>query len=203
MEHSVTEWLTGRAADSRVCWIRDDQLAMINSLFEFRHQLVHEIGISTMGHPNVRDAWSPQEARTIGGVLLSVISGIEAAFTHFAPRLFPNLLDGDRYPISPVDNLIAEFDRLDCLVHKKIIDAEWDPFRTEQEWEIARTKFREYLEAEIEFVDGAGMLHWRYFDARTPLKLELLRYRIKFLTDLLSNFSADDEEEGECGRRTH
>jgi hypothetical protein len=42
------------------------------------------------------------------------------------------------------------------------------------------------------------MLHWRYFDARTPLHVALIQYRIAFLTELLSHLgsAASDDPDG-------
>lgn len=191
---SVVDWLAGQTDDATVCWLRPGQLGEVSRMFEFRHALVHEIGIATMGHPNVRDSWSPKEARHIGRIVCSLMSGIEAAFTRYAPRLFPNLLTEERYPIGSAEQLKEELSRLDGIVDAHILSDEWKNDRTADDWKAARSKFSEYLEAEENFVSSAGMLHWRYFDARTPLRVKLISYRISFLSDLLSNFASDDGE---------
>lgn len=185
---SVKEWLTGTATEATACWLRDDQFRAIEDLFRFRHMLVHEIGIATMGHPNVRDAWPPAMARETGAIVASLICGIEAALTRFAPAMFPNLLDEDRWPVNRVKTLESEFHRLDDLVQSSLEG--WQGHdRTPKNWAEARARFAAYLEAEKEFVATADMLHWRYFDARRPLELRILKYRIDFLGELLSNLN--------------
>jgi len=191
----ISEWLAGSAPDSTVCWIKPERLATIDLMFEFRHTLVHEIGFQTMGHPNVRDAWSPADARSTGGLVASLMCGIEAALTKYAPELFPNRLTEDRWPVGSVQTLSAEYGRLDALADTAIRAAEWDHNNTAEKWQVVREAFAQYVAAEESFVDTAGMLHWRYFDARTPLRLKLYRYRIEFLTDLLSHFGAEETEE--------
>lgn len=195
---SVSDWLTGQGKGANTCWINTAQLAELTRLFDFRHQLVHELGVETMGHPNIREAWSPDEAARTGGVVASVMFGVEAAFTHIAPPLFPNLLDADRWPVSSTRRLSEEFESLDALVDCKMTAGEFDTDRTIARWRKSREAFRTYLEAEQDLIDTADMLHWRYFDARTPLRSRLLGYRVGFLNELLSYLN--DEEEGDCGR---
>jgi len=195
---SLIDWLTGTANGANVCWLRADHLASVERLFDFRHSLVHEIGIATMGHPNIRDSWSPEEARAIGKVVASLMYGVEAALTRYAPRLFPNLLTEERWPVGSTASLRDEFLRLDAIADRDVSTWEWDDNHTIGAWRLAREKFEDYLAAEEKFISTAGMLHWRYFDARTPLRTRLLKYRVDFLNDLLSHFSSatDDIDEG-------
>lgn len=202
---SLTEWLFGKASGATVCWIRPGQLASLDRLFDFRHRLVHEIGAATMGHPNIRDAWGPEQAAEVGSLVASILYGIEAAFTQHAPHLFPNVLTSERWPVSTVENLKKELDRLDQLANKQVAACEWNDGRTSEVWAEARESFKSYMGAEENFISNARMLHWRYFDARTPLQLRLLEYRIEFLTELLSHFPSpegDDSLSNEGGAVT-
>jgi hypothetical protein len=194
---SIKDWLTGNFVDSNVCWLKSEQLALVDQMFEFRHMLVHELGIATMGHPNVRDAWTPEDAKTHGHLVASLICGIEAALTRYAPDLFPNLLSNELYPVDPADTLRAEFERRDADINAAFLELDSNESRTKSVWQTARAKFKEYLEAEEAFISEAGVLHWRYFDARTPLRVRLLNYRIGFLSELSSHLgtSADDDPE--------
>ena len=191
---SVRDWLTGEAQVAAACWIQPDTFTRLSDLFEFRHILVHELGIHTMGHPNVRDAWWPDEARLNGRLVASLMTGIEAALTRFAPALFPNLLRQDRRPVGHASALQREFERIDALADAAIIQHYADDERTASAWTDGRSAFALYAAAEEKFIDQAGMLHWRYFDARAPLRIRMLRYRIEFLQELLSHFPELDDE---------
>lgn len=195
---SVTEWLTGSSSDANVCWLTNDQLASLSRLFDFRHMLVHELGIATMGHPNVRDAWTPGDAKTNGQQVASLICGVEAALTRYAPRLFPNLLSETRSPVDAVETIADEFNRLDTQIDTAVRGWEWNNDQTSAAWQMARDKFADYRAAEDHFISTAGLLHWRYFDARTPLRLRVLRYRLGFLEELGLHLgmAAEDNPDG-------
>lgn len=183
----VKSWLTGEAAEAKVCWIKPDRFGELERIFEFRHELVHEIGVATMGHPNIRDAWSPDEAVLKGSIVRSVVSGVEAALTAYAPAMFPNRLTDEGWPVSKVESLKAELARLESATGGAVEQAEWNDEVTRDAWRRSQEAFGTYAAAEADFIDTAGMLHWRYFDARTPLYVALLQYRIAFLTELLSH----------------
>lgn len=184
---SVVDWLTGQAKEATTCWIRPEQIQDLARLFEFRHELVHEIGLSTMGHPNVRDFLSPADAARLGRLVTSVVFGVEAAFTRFAPSLFPNLVTEEGWPVSRIDRLKEELERLDHEVGTLIAAEDWGHTTTREDWTKTRAAFQTYMDLEEAFIDTGGMLHWRYFDARTPLRTALVRYRIDFLAELRSH----------------
>ncbi|GGB58491.1 hypothetical protein [Blastomonas aquatica] len=185
----LTDWLTGVAEASAACWLKSDDFAELSRVFEFRHALVHELGVRITGHPNVRDSWSPGEARRQGRLVASLITGIEAAFTQFAPETFPNLLDENRTPINKLDRLRAEFVRLDRIVTNEMQKLSPKDTSTLEAWIQAQGCFATYADAEENFISIGAILHWRYHDARTPLVEMMLQYRINFLKELLSNFS--------------
>lgn len=199
----VRDWLTGEAPEATACWIRAEDFRHLCHLFDFRHGLVHELGIRTMGHPNVRESWTPEEARFNGRLVASLMTGIEAAFTRYAPALFPNLLTQDRLPIGQADVLRRELERLDSVSEAAIDQLDGDDQWTRPAWAAARAAFASYAEAEDRFIDVAAMLHWRYFDARTPLRARLLRYRIDFLKELLSHFAEIGDGESVSGEEAN
>jgi hypothetical protein len=188
-------WLTGASEAAVACWVRPDQMHLVESLFNFRHELVHEIGSGTMGHPNIRESWSPDEALHYGRLALSVMSGIEAAFTRFAPKSFPNVLTEEGWPISSLEQLQAQLVELDEAAEQAVRSADWDHPNTAETWTALRVAGREYFSAEERFIERAAMLHWRYFDARAPLRLMSLQYRIAFLREVLSHCAAPEEGE--------
>lgn len=199
IEINVAEWLSGTAEGSKICWLKPNELGQIDELFRFRHQLVHEIGSHNMGHFNIRDNWSPDDAIFYGRVVASLMCGLEAALTEFAPPNFPNLLDNNGWPVSPLGLLEAEVKRLEEIANHEINKADWDNARTVEFWNAELSSSHIHAHAQREFVDNAAMLHWRYFDARTPLKLAAIKGRISYLTELLGNFTAAhlDDPDGE------
>lgn len=196
---TVRDWLTGDAPGATTCWIKADGFTHLSDLFEFRHALVQELGIRTMGHPNVRESWTPDEARFNGRLVAALMTGIEAAFNTYAPALFPNLLTQDRLPIGQADVLRRELDRLDAVSEAAMDQLDSDDQWTSPAWSEARAAFASYAAAEDRFIDVAAMLQWRYFDARTPLRTRLLRYRIDFLKELLSHVAEIGHEESDPG----
>lgn len=190
---SLKEWLTGTADGSTVCWVQGDQIAVLDSIFTFRNQLVHEIGLESMGHPNARDSWDPKLALANGLIVASVMRGVEAAFTAHAPSLFPNLMTKDGYPVGNVTRLQNELNRLDELADRAIRIWDWaDPVSADS-WKAARDKFRDYMICETEFIDKAGLFHWKYFDARSPMKVRMIQYRIDTINELLSHIDLTEE----------
>lgn len=192
IESSPMDWLLGDVQDSTVCWIGGRDLPIIDRLFTFRHELVHEIGSAVVGHPNIRDALSPDEAAQMGRICWATIAGLEEAISANAPKLFPNLLTADRHPVSLTSQLEEEVSRLTQIASSAIDREDWQLKQTRTTWIEARDKFIEYMAAEDAFIDRAEMLHWRYFDARTPLKARLRSYRIGFLAELLSHFHTEE-----------
>lgn len=190
---SLKEWLTGTAEGSTVCWVQGDQIAALDRLFTFRNQLVHEIGLESMGHPNARDSWDPKLALANGLIVASVIRGVEAAFTAHAPNLFPNLMTKEGYPIRNVARLQKELNRLDKIADEAIRIWDWTDPNSVEGWKAARDKFNEYMACETEFIDNAGIFHWRYFDARSPMKVRMIQYRIDTINELLSHIDLTEE----------
>ena len=189
IEDGIADSLTGTSTNSTVCWINPSQMQTFQHLFDFRNSLVHEIGSGVIGHPNVRESWDPAFAELVGSMVVSVMSGIEHTLTSFAPADFPNLLTEEGSPVSRVEYLEKEVLRLEQLVDREIEKTEWQSETTPTDWFRARDAARHHFEAEKSFVDKAEMLHWRYHDARTPLKMKALNYRIQFLTEFLTNFA--------------
>lgn len=193
----VGDWLTGAAEGASTCWVHPSQLEELHFLFGFRNRLVHELGSDVMGHANVREGWSPDAALAAGAQVVSVIRGVESVITAHFPATFPNRLDEAGWRVSPLDSLREELDRLEDIADREIRAGEWNFPDTIENWEKARGAARAHLEAEEFFVERAEMLHWRYWDARMPFRLNALRSRIDFLRRLLDNFTAahlDDPE---------
>lgn len=188
------DWLLGRADGATVCWMSEAQLQDITRIFEFRHNLVHEIGVSVVGHPNIRDSLIPDEAVETGRLFKALIAGLEDAITRFAPWTFPNVLTAEGTLVERHTQLEAELAQLTSQAEKAISETEWQFDGTYEAWQIAREEFASYMAAEDKFIERGEMLHWRYFDARTPLRARMLDFRVGFLKELLSHLDVEADD---------
>jgi hypothetical protein len=184
---SPTEWLTGSSPNSTACWMQAQDLAALQAIFEFRHSLVHEIGMEIAGHWNIRDNWDADMAKTAGRLVLNFISGLEYALTTYAPALFPNLLSEERHPASPSTRFKAEMERLELSMSETKGSWGWEVDETTSLFEDANFKFAQYMEAELEFIEQVRPPYFRYIDVTTPLKTRLYKFRIDFLRELATH----------------
>ena len=198
IKFATTEWLLGSANDSKVCWLQLRDLERLQELFDFRHMLVHELGPAIVGHPNVRETWRLDDALRACRMVRASILGFEDALTRFAPHMFPNLLTEDGSPVSSLDRLSGELDYLSAEANEKITRWNWSHDQTATLWIEAEGRFREYREAEEKFIARAEMLHWRYFDARTPLRERLLKYRLGMVEEVLSYLAIEESDNPNC-----
>lgn len=201
---SVGDWLTGAAVGATTCWIQASNIEELEHLFTFRNGLVHEIGSNVMGHFNIRENWNPEEAIRAGKMVASVIQGVESVFTRILPKGFPNKLDENSYPVDPLESLRGDLAELEAIADREIRGADWQWPGTVELWDSARSAAQSHLVAEEMFIERAEMLHWRYWDARFPLRLNALEARIEFLRGLLDNFTSahlDDVSEDPPGAK--
>lgn len=165
-------------------WVSEEQIELLTHLHPYRHDLVHEIGIGKLGHPNVRDTWQPQDAVEHGEIVLNVMQALEAKLRTAAPWNFPNLLNEDFVPVRQHQVMMREIEkmerRIDTIVDDFTIDAE-----RRQLWRDAKTRAADHLESELFFLEHADMLHYRYEDLRTPLMDAAVRVRFEYLKSVL------------------
>ena len=69
--------------------------SVIDELFAYRNQLVHEIDLSVIGHRSLRDMWDLDRAVAYGNAIISAIKLLEGHITKYAPQDFPNRLTTD------------------------------------------------------------------------------------------------------------
>jgi hypothetical protein len=188
IRNSIGDWLTGDADTAAACWIKPSNMLDLEHLFTFRNSLVHEIGSNVMGHFNIRDNWDFDEAIRSGTMVASVIQGIESVFTRVLPNGFPNKLNEGFYPVDPLQSLREVLVELETMVDRHIRGTDWQSPHTIKLWDTAQSAVQVYMIAQEKFIEGAEMLHWRYLDARFPLRLNSLNARIEFLRGLLDNF---------------
>jgi hypothetical protein len=157
---------------------------LLYELFERRHILVHEIGITQIGSYLQRDTWTFQQASDHGRMVVGLIKGIESLISEFASDEFPNKLDRG-YPQ----------DRQSVL-ERKIADVEariarvMDPSGND-EFSNAQRLSSKYLKAQMDFV-GAALIDVpkRYYDPTPGLVEMLYRQRLEFLTAIAKEIEA-------------
>lgn len=157
-----------------------DDIARLKELHPFRHNLVHEIGIPTMGHPNIRDSWTPDRAVEYGHLVLRLMRQLERKLTEKAPWNFPNLLGETGFPVSRQTVLLPRIAELERRIGELV--SAFDPDNEEiTQWsELAASADRQ-MQAELRFLNTTGMLFYRYEDLRTPLMDTVVQARHDYL----------------------
>lgn len=157
---------------------------LLDQLFVERNELVHEIEIGTIGHPNVRDCESFEEALLKGERIIKMLQEIEHTISTRAPANFPNQLGSDGYPVDEVNILLdAIKTREEKIAAVAKTEAEFEAFIS-SDWEELVAQNRATLEAQLQFIDGLQLAGWRYYDVRPFLKLTLLKQSLAFLDQL-------------------
>jgi hypothetical protein len=145
----------------------------LQSIFDLRNGLAHEISYSTIGPWLVRDAIDIAEAREMGTTVLQAMEAIERKLTQIAPDGFPNRLDSG---LSPEDELV--------YLSRKISDVEdrstsaLRQYRIEtgkngniDDWLSLVNQLRAVRDAEGDFISNADFLFNRHADFKTPLTI--------------------------------
>lgn len=118
------EWLSGTFQGATACWVPEQRLQQIQEMFEFRHELVHEIGQGVAGHWNIRNSWDVDVAKRHGRTMLSLVAGIEAALTQHADPFFPNLLSTEGHPAASWKRYQAEVETLESVIDENKVSWE-------------------------------------------------------------------------------
>lgn len=177
-------------ADGKDPPLQDGDLASLEQLFSYRHDLVHEIGVGVVGHPNIRDSWGPEEAVRMTQLSLRAVRKIEAGLTRYAPADFPNLLNDQGLPASVVHRLSAEIEDLEAKVAQALRACDdHDGDKSAADWTFAAELASKGMNAELAFINRCYPLHDRYVDLKTPLKLQILESRSRLLRRLLTELS--------------
>jgi hypothetical protein len=158
--------------------------SVIEELFEFRNQLVHEIDLSVIGHFSLRDMWNLDRAVAYGNAIMSAIKLLEGHITRYAPQDFPNRLTAEGWAED-------EYEKLE----KAIASAEAElsaKFQNDDDltkpWEDALAASRQSLRLEIDFLAKAKFLlrPVRHLDMGRSVQIDCLKNRLAYLTILKS-----------------
>ncbi|RTL71446.1 MAG: hypothetical protein EKK41_10040 [Hyphomicrobiales bacterium] len=162
----------------------------LERLFEYRHRLVHEIGMHVIGHPSIRELWLPDDASKIGNVVCACIRRIEAEITRHAPHNFPNKLSEDGSPGDDLSTVKEEIEKLEKRIAKAAILPEEG-----ESWTQALNATHAALERETHFIKAAEFLRpLRYLDVSQSVELELYRNRARYLRVLNDEIWEDRQE---------
>ena len=148
-----------------------DRLELV---FAHRHALVHEIG----------GAWSDdfETARSVGKLVIDVMSALERQITEAAPRGFPNRLDKEGRPENPIPELDAQIGRLeeDIGIALKLGKEDGYVVPSLDVWLTARDAWMKSCRAEGGFILDMATGELVEYEAR-QLKVPLRRNRLSYL----------------------
>ena len=151
-------------------------------LYEFRHNLVHEIDTGHVGGYTLRTRWSFNEARAYGELVRELIRGVESEITRSAPANFPNLLDQSHVPINPDDLVKVEVDAIEQELSEHFDKIGGD---TLEKWRISRSTYANYISSESNLLDDREAVpSFRYIKPSRLLAQRLASQRLEYLRHL-------------------
>lgn len=166
---------------------------LLNELYHSRNLLVHEISISTIGHPNIRDFRTLGEVINIGEAVRNVIKSIEKEISEHAPFDFPNLLDSDYYSVTKIEVLARKIKEVEEQIRSILLkDVDYAPCSI-QKWDNQVRKAHEYVDCEINFIEELDLPGRHYYDSRFSIHEVLLECRLNYLKFLKQETVGDDE----------
>jgi hypothetical protein len=157
--------------------------SVIDELFGYRNQLVHEIDLSVIGHRSLRDMWDLDRAVAYGNAIISAIKLLEGHITKYAPQDFPNRLTTDGHAENEYDKLEKAIAAIEAELSNKFQNEDG----LTKAWEDALATSRQSLRLEIDFLAKAEFLRpVRYLDMRRSVQIDCLKNRLAYLTILTS-----------------
>lgn len=159
---------------------------VLQNMFESRHNLVHEIDLSTVGSYALRSLWTAEEALSMGQTTVAAMKAIEVEIAKHAPSNFPNLLDG-KDELEKLGEQVRELE--DALTHYFESNEEGGL----AEWLEALAASRKSAEHENEFLFQADFLRpIRHLNASRAVRMRYLKARLEYL-HVLKEESIDQE----------
>lgn len=162
---------------------------IIDSLFQVRHNLVHEIDLAVVGHFSLRDMWTPVDAARFGRAVVEGIKALERELTRFGPLNFPNRLDEEGYPENEKEKIRKDISILEAELSRHF--SADTVYQSDEAWETALRASRESVAREIEFIQSAEFLApVRHLDRREAIEIEYLKNRLAYLSLLSKEWQA-------------
>jgi hypothetical protein len=157
--------------------------SVIDELFQYRNQLVHEIDMSVIGHFSLRDMWGLDRAIAYGNAIISAIKLLEGHITKYAPQNFPNRLTAEGDAEDEYEKLEKAIESMEAELSSKF---QKDDDLTKP-WEDALASSQRSLRLEIDFLASAEFLRpVRHLDMRRSVQIDCLKNRLVYLTILKS-----------------
>jgi hypothetical protein len=157
--------------------------SVIERLFEYRDQLVHEIDLSVIGHFSLRDMWNLDRAVAYGNAIISAIKLLEGHITKYAPQDFPNRLTAEGDAEDEYENL----EKAIASIEAELSSSFQNEGELTKAWEDALATSRQSLQLEIDFLAKAEFLRpVRHLDMRRSVQIDCLKNRLAYLTILKS-----------------
>jgi hypothetical protein len=160
---------------------------VIEELFEYRNQLVHEIGFAVRAHFSLRDMWSLDRAVAYGKAIISAIKLLEGHITKYAPQDFPNRLTEQGEAEDKYEKLEKAIAALEAELSNRFREEFQEEDDPTNPWEAALAMSRQSLRLEIDFLEKAQFLRpLRHLDMRRSVQIDYLKNRLAYLTILKS-----------------
>lgn len=154
-------------------------IEMLDSIFDYRNELVHEIGPSHVGAASQRDALHPDVAADWCNFAERCMLALEKPITETATDDFPNKLNEHGHSTGEIERLDRKIVELEQAVSEKVRQrGAW-----EKEWEVALTASRHAAEANQGFHGFA--LFMRLFPNTMDAERSMRAGRISYLEALL------------------
>lgn len=196
MKQSVYDVIKANNPETDAAWVEPREIEIIQNLYRFRNDLVHEIGIERVGHFNVRERWNPSEAINTIQLVQKMMRAIEASITASAPAGFPNLLDSDGLPKSELIRVEQEIRELENELSKLIDYFEDGSEYSQSNFVAANSAAASYIRSELDFIEGWPILFNRYVEMKEPLKLALVHSRQAYLKAIVETVGSVYELDG-------
>lgn len=152
-------------------WTEPSVYKRLSNLFEARHSLVHEIGLSRMSSPAISENWDTHQIFVVGRLVEATIQAFEATLSELAPANFPNLMNKQYYPVDEGKRLSEALSEVMNRISAKI-----DTIRSSRGID-ERGAWQEVLEGHYAlggFIARSDLFRARYTDPRQAiLRLEL------------------------------
>jgi hypothetical protein len=156
---------------------------VLDELFDLRNRLVHEINLSIIGHPSLRDIWEPARAVEFGKAVVAAMRLVETKITEHSPKNFPNRLDAEGYAEDEVEKLKAGISTIETELNVMLTG--WEGL--EGAWKEALKASVASQEKELSFIEQAEFLRpVMHLDMRRDIQIEYLKTRLAYLTLLKS-----------------
>lgn len=175
-------------------WNEPTVYERLSELFNGRHALVHEIGLTRMSSPSISENWDARAVISIGRIVEATIQAFEAKLTELAPPDFPNLLDKHFRPVDERNRLAQQLstvvERIGSAIQRMVSSRGIDE----------RDSWVRVVEAEGvlgNFITESELFAARYTDPRQALTRLELESRLKVLEAVESAIGNPGIIEGE------